>query len=86
MTCILEMAPFEGGWSVKLCETGEVLFFETRGQAQREVRRLTALHSGDARVRMPDLRGGLTEDWARPRLAPGSAKAGSLAYPLGAPA
>lgn len=63
MACVFEVSPFEGGWSVKLCDTGEVLFFETGGQAEREARRLAALHPGGARVRVRDLRNALVGEW-----------------------
>jgi hypothetical protein len=29
MACIFEVKPFDGGWCVKICDTGEVLFFST---------------------------------------------------------
>lgn len=64
MDCVFEVSPFDGGWSVKLCDTGEVLFFDTGGQAEREARRLAALHSGGARVRVLDLRHNLAGEWA----------------------
>jgi len=64
MACVFEVSPFEGGWSVKLCDTGEVLFFETGGQAEREARRLAAAYPGGARVRVLDLRHQLAGEWA----------------------
>ena len=63
MDCVFEVSPFDGGWSVKLCDTGEVLFFETGGQAEREARRLAAAHPGGARVRVLDLRRRLAGEW-----------------------
>lgn len=63
MICVFEVSPFEGGWSVKLCDTGEVLFFETGKQAEREARRLAAKHPGGARVRVLDLRRQLAGEW-----------------------
>lgn len=69
MGCIFEVSPFDGGWSVKLCDTGEVLFFDTGGQAEREARRLAASHPGGARVRVFDLRRRLAGEWAAPGLA-----------------
>ncbi|WP_454718760.1 hypothetical protein [Caulobacter segnis] len=63
MTGVFEISPFEGGWSVKLCDTGEVLFFETGGQAEREARRLAARHPVGARVRVLDLRRQLAGEW-----------------------
>ena len=81
MSCIFEVSPFDGGWSVKLCDTGEVLFFETGGQAEREARRLAAAHPGGARVRVMDLRRKLVGEWPAVAQAPPE-----FAYPLGAPA
>lgn len=75
MTCILEVCPFEGGWSVKLCDTGEVLFFQTREQAEREARRLAAQHPGGARVRLMDLGRRLASEWAAHSQTLGSALA-----------
>ncbi|MBO9544604.1 hypothetical protein [Caulobacter sp.] len=76
MSCVFEVSPFDGGWSVKLCDTGEVLFFDTGGQAEREARRLAAAYPGRARVRVFDLRRQLAGEWAplavaeaRPRLS-----------------
>ena len=63
MSCVFEVSPFDGGWSVKLCDTGEVLFFETGGQAEREARSLAAAHPGGARVRVLDLRRQLAGEW-----------------------
>lgn len=80
--CVFEVSPFEGGWSVKLCDTGEVLFFETGGQAEREARRLAAAHPGGARVRVLDLRRQLAGEWPS-QSAPVAPSPN--AYPLGAP-
>ena len=63
MICVFEVSPFEGGWSVKLCDTGDVLFFETGRQAEREARRLAAKYPGGARVRVLDLRRQLAGEW-----------------------
>lgn len=82
MTCVFEVSPFEGGWSVKLCDTGEVLFFETGGQAEREARRLAANHPGGARVRVLDLRRQLAGEWTPQgqSIAPVIVTAGSRAF------
>lgn len=80
MACVFEVSPFDGGWSVKLCDTGEVLFFESGGQAEREARRLAAIYPGGAFVRVFDLRGGLVGEWpAIPQAAT------TFPYPLGSP-
>lgn len=80
MVCVFEVSPFDGGWSVKVCDTGEVLFFDTGGQAEREARRLAATCSGGAGVRVFDLRGGLAGEWTVPQQAPLT-----FPYPLGSP-
>jgi hypothetical protein len=80
MACVFEVSPFDGGWSVKLCDTGEVLFFQTEAQAEREARRLAAVYPGGARVRVLDLRRALVGEWP----VAGS-PVGSFAYPLGMP-
>lgn len=63
MSRVFEVSPFEGGWSVKLCDTGEVLFFATGGQAEREAKRLAADYPGGARVRILDLWRQLAGEW-----------------------
>lgn len=47
MNSVLEISRFEGGWAVKLWETGEVLFFASRQEAECEARRLAAHAGGD---------------------------------------
>ena len=80
MACVFEVSPFDGGWAVKLCDTGEVLFFDTGGQAEREARRLAAAHPGGARVRVMDLRRDLVGEWPAASEAPIAP-----ARPLGTP-
>ena len=80
MSCVFEVSPLDGGWSVKLCDTGEVLLFQTGGQAEREARRLAAVHPGGARVRVLDLRRQLVGEW------PATPVGGdTFSLPLGAP-
>jgi hypothetical protein len=57
MTCIFHVSPFDGGWCVKICETGEVLFFKTGGEAERQARRLAAAYPGPSEVRVHDRQG-----------------------------
>jgi hypothetical protein len=59
MACIFEVKPFDGGWCVKICDTGEVLFFSTGGEAERQARQLAAAHRSSARVRIHDRQGRL---------------------------
>lgn len=63
MTCVFHVAPFDGGWCVKICDTGEVLFFETGGEAERQARRLAALHPGPSEVRVHDRQGRQVGRW-----------------------
>ena len=63
MTCVFHVAPFDGGWCVKICETGEVLFFETGGEAERQARRLAAIHPGPSEVRVHDRQGRQVGRW-----------------------
>jgi hypothetical protein len=89
MTCVFEVSPFDGGWSVKLCDTGEVLFFETGGQAERAAKKLAAAYPGGARVRVLDLRRQLAGEWTSVGEGSSQSIASSrldpFTYPLGAP-
>jgi hypothetical protein len=40
MASMFDVSPFDGGWCVKIADTGEVLFFEARRRAIAEARRL----------------------------------------------
>ncbi len=63
MTCVFHVAPFDGGWCVKICDTGEVLFFKTGGEAERQARRLSALHPGPSEVQVHDRLGRRVGRW-----------------------
>jgi threonine aldolase len=63
MTRIFHVSPFDGGWCVKICDTGEVLFFETGGQAERQALALAAACSGTAEVRVHDRQARLVGRW-----------------------
>jgi len=52
MTCVFHVSPFDGGWGVKICDTGEVLFSKTGGEAERQARRLAAACPGPSEVRV----------------------------------
>lgn len=84
MAHVVELAPFEGGWSVKIADTGEVLFFASRQLASRQARRLATATHGE--VRRGDLLSRLAKEWS----ASGTFQATSVvpntfAYPLGPP-
>ncbi|WP_395443308.1 DUF2188 domain-containing protein [Caulobacter sp. UC70_42] len=63
MTCIFHVSPFDGGWCVKICDTGEVLFFKTGGEAERQARRLAAAYPGPSEVRVHDREGRRIGRW-----------------------
>lgn len=84
MAHVVELAPFEGGWSVKIADTGEVLLFASRRLASRQARKLAAAAHGQ--VRRGDLLDRLADEWGEG----GSFQAAPLApstfaYPLGPP-
>ncbi|MBI1684186.1 DUF2188 domain-containing protein [Caulobacter hibisci] len=58
MNAVYVVSPFEGGWCVKISQTGEVLFFKTAGEAERRARALASadpqgevwIHGRDGRL------------------------------------
>lgn len=77
MTSIFYVSPFDGGWCVKIAETGEILFFTARRQAIAEAWALARLWPKDVKVKVSARRDpALTEPWTP----------ADFAYPLGAPA
>jgi hypothetical protein len=52
MTCLLDVAPYDGGWCVKIGDTGEVLFFPGRRRALAEAHGLARAWPTDAEVRV----------------------------------
>lgn len=77
MATILDVLPYDGGWCVKIAETGEVLFFTARRRAVAKAQRLAHVWPRSARVKVHARRTPSPE----PRRAPED-----FAYPLGAPA
>jgi hypothetical protein len=63
MTCVFHVSPFDGGWCVKICNTGELLFFKTGGEAERQARKLAAAHLGPSEVRVHDREGRRIGRW-----------------------
>ena len=63
MTCVFHVSPFDGGWCVKICNTGELLFFKTGGEAERQARKLAAAHLGSSEVRVHDREGRRIGRW-----------------------
>ncbi len=52
MTCLFNVAPFDGGWCVKIDATGEVLFFSARRRAIAEAHVLARAWPASAEVRI----------------------------------
>ena len=77
MRSIFVVSPFDGGWCVKVTSTGEVMTFDTGGQAERRARALAAearCHDNDAEVWIHDAAGRLVGRWVDDRyeiVAPG---------------
>jgi hypothetical protein len=46
MTAAYVVSPFDGGWCVKISQTGEVLFFFSCGEAERRAKALAASEPG----------------------------------------
>lgn len=68
MSSVLEISRFEGGWAVKLWETGEVLFFASSEEAEREARRLAtragvAPTDGEVQIEIHDFGQELKAEW-----------------------
>jgi hypothetical protein len=79
MPSIFDVSPYDGGWCVKIADTGEVLFFAARRRAIAQARALAQLWPGEVKVKIRPRRSpGLAETWIPAPTA--------FAYPLGAPA
>lgn len=88
MACMFEVSPYDGGWCVKITDTGEVLFFPARRRALAEARLLARRWPSPASVRV---RGRAVsersfESWAEAAPEPAPESVQPFAYPLGAPA
>lgn len=77
MTTLLDVLPYDGGWCVKIAETGEVLFFSARRRAIAQARRLARVWLRNATVKVHARRAPSPERGRAPE---------GFAYPLGAPA
>lgn len=70
MRNVFVVSPFDGGWCVKVASTGEVLFFDTGGQAERRARALASearANFGEAEVWIHDAAGRLVGRWVDDR-------------------
>ena len=52
MPCLFEVSPYDGGWCVKIGDTGEVLFFTGRRRAVAEAHELARAWPAAAEVRI----------------------------------
>jgi len=77
MTSVFDVSPFDGGWCVKIADTGEVLFFDSRRGAIAQARRLAQSWPQTVKVKVHPRRGPGREAWP-PALT-------DFAFPLGAP-
>lgn len=78
MATVFDVSPFDGGWCLKIRDTGEVLFFSARRAAVSEAWHLARLWPARATVRIHPRRGGAPEVWPTDPLA-------GSALTLGAP-
>lgn len=65
MSGLVDVVPCEGGWCVRVHDTGEVLFFSGGGEAERRARKLAASAQGPAEVRVHDKVGRLVGRWLK---------------------
>lgn len=77
MASVFDVSPFDGGWCVKIADTGEILFFDSRRGAIAQARRLAQSWPHAVKVKVHTRRGSEREAWAP---APTN-----FAFPLGAP-
>jgi hypothetical protein len=71
---------------VKICDTGEVLFFKTGGEAERQARRLAAAYPGFSEVLVHDRQGRGIGRWLNGASVLEAAPAPALADPSAAAA
>lgn len=51
---VFDVSPYDGGWALKIHDTGEVLFFKNRRQARARATSLAAAVIGAVRVEVQD--------------------------------
>lgn len=86
MACVFEVTPYDGGWCVKITDTGELLFFAARRRAVAEAHLLARAWPSPATVKVrvrPSERS--FESWATDQAEGPPAPVSPFAYPLGAP-
>ena len=77
MASVFDVSPFDGGWCVKIADTGEVLFFDARRRAIAQAKTLAQAWPCAVKVKVRARRRLEHEAW---RQAPSE-----FAFPLGAP-
>ena len=79
MACAFDVSPYDGGWCVKIGDTGEVLFFTGRRRAVAEAHVLARAWPAEAEVRIhgrsPEPRS--FERWSDNPLEPSTTFAGT---------
>lgn len=78
MASVLDVSPYDGGWCLKIADTGEVLFFSARRRAIAQAKALAASWPWPAKVQVKSRRAPSRETWAPPPI--------DNPYPLGVPA
>ena len=77
MASVFDVSPYDGGWCVKIADTGEVLFFDARRRAIAQARRLAQSWPQAVEVKVHGRCSPEREAWTPAPL--------DFAYPLGAP-
>ncbi|WP_454718841.1 hypothetical protein [Caulobacter segnis] len=77
MASVFDVSPYDGGWCVKIADTGEVLFFDSRRRAIAQAGRLACAWPRAVKVKVHARRSPEPEAWNQ---APTD-----FAFPLGAP-
>lgn len=82
MSSLIDVAPYDGGWCVKIIDTGEVMFFAARRRAISAAHELTRRWPATAKVRIRGRSAPARESatWLRDDVTT------SFSYPLGVPA
>ena len=64
LTSLFDVSPYDGGWCVKIADTGEVLFFSARRRAIAEARALARHWPSQVKVKVrPRRASALEETW-----------------------
>ena len=77
MASVFDVSPFDGGWCVKIADTGEVLFFDARRRAIAQAKTLAQAWPSAVKVKVHARRRLQPEAWTQ--------TPSDFAFPLGAP-